>query len=145
MQVHAPEILVIGACTVVVFSDFLFVVVASHRFTVLPPRQFGSSVAPADRLFYPPQSARDRRRKLVEPSGFVQIGELFVSGMSMNIQEQVGEQRAAVLLGLPTTELRRFSRLSGLGHLEKGDRGEQVVFTYEELRRLCLLAAQSSK
>ncbi len=63
----------------------------------------------------------------------------------MNIQEQVGEQRAAVLLGLPTTELRRFSRLSGLGHLEKGDRGEQVVFTYEELRRLCLLAAQSSK
>ncbi len=65
--------------------------------------------------------------------------------MNMNIQEQVGEQRAAVLLGLPTTELRRFSRLSGLGHLEKGDRGEQVVFTYEELRRLCLLAAQSSK
>ena len=65
--------------------------------------------------------------------------------MSMNVQEQVGEQRAAVLLGLPTTELRRFSRLSGLGHLEKGDRGEQVVFTYEELRRLCLLAAQSSK
>jgi hypothetical protein len=26
-----------------------------------------------------------------------------------------------------------------------GDRGEQVVFTYDELRRLCLLAAQSSK
>ena len=63
----------------------------------------------------------------------------------MNIQEQVGEHRAAVLLGLPTTEIRRFSRISGLGHLESGDRGEQVVFTYEELRRLCLLAAQSSK
>ena len=63
----------------------------------------------------------------------------------MSIQEQVGEQRAAVLLGLPTIEIRCFSRLSGLGHLETGDRGEQVVFTYEELRRLCLLAAQSSK
>ena len=65
--------------------------------------------------------------------------------MSMNIQEQVGEHRAAVLLGLPMTEIRRFSRLSGLGHLETGDRGEQVVFTYDELQRLCLLAAQSSK
>ncbi len=41
--------------------------------------------------------------------------------MSMNIQEQVGD------------------------HLETGDRGEQVVFTYDELQRLCLLAAQSSK
>jgi hypothetical protein len=65
--------------------------------------------------------------------------------MSMNAQEQIGEHRAAVLLGLPMTEIRRFSHLSGLGHLEEGDRGEQVVFTYDELRRLCLLAAQSSK
>jgi len=65
--------------------------------------------------------------------------------MSLNIQEQVGEHRAAVLLGLPTTEIRRFSRLAGLGRLEMGDRGEQVVFTYDELQRLCLLAAQSSK
>ena len=66
-------------------------------------------------------------------------------GMSLNIQEQVGEHRAAVLLGLPMTEIRRFSRLAGLGRLEMGDRGEQVVFTYDELQRLCLLAAQSSK
>jgi hypothetical protein len=66
--------------------------------------------------------------------------------MSLNIQEQrVGEQHAAVLLGLSMTEIRRFSRLTGIGHLEVGDRGEQVVFTYDELRRLCLLAAQSSK
>ena len=63
----------------------------------------------------------------------------------MNIQEQGGEHRAAVLLGLPTTEIRRFSLIAGIGHLETGERGEQVVFTYEELRRLCLLAAQSSK
>jgi len=66
--------------------------------------------------------------------------------MSLNIREQrVGEQHAAVLLGLSMTEIRRFSRLTGIGHLEVGDRGEQVVFTYDELRRLCLLAAQSSK
>ncbi len=65
--------------------------------------------------------------------------------MSLDIQEQVGEQHAAVLLGLPMTEIRSVSRSHGLGHLEEGDRGEQVVFTYEELRILCLLAAQSSK
>jgi len=66
--------------------------------------------------------------------------------MSLNTQDQrVGEQHAAVLLGLPMTEIRRFSRLTGIGHLEVDDRGEQVVFTYDELRRLCLLAAQSSK
>ncbi len=66
--------------------------------------------------------------------------------MSLNIQEQrVGEQQAAVLLGLSMTEIRRFSRLTGIGHLEVGDRGKQVVFTYDELRKLCLLAAQSSK
>jgi hypothetical protein len=65
--------------------------------------------------------------------------------MSLSLQEQVGEHRAAILLGLPTTEIRRFSRISGLGHLEQGDCGEQVVFTYDELRSLCLLAAQSSK
>ena len=65
--------------------------------------------------------------------------------MSMNMQEQVGESRAAILLGLPTNEIRRFSRIAGVGHLESSDRGEQVVFTYDELRRLCLVAAQSSK
>jgi hypothetical protein len=65
--------------------------------------------------------------------------------MSLNIQEPVGEHRAAVLLGLPKAEIRRFSRLAGLGRLETGDHGEQVVFTYDELQQLCLLAAQSSK
>ena len=64
---------------------------------------------------------------------------------SMNNQERVAEDRAAVLLGLPMAEIRRFSRISGLGHIENGDRGEQVVFTYDELQKLCLLAAQSSK
>jgi len=56
---------------------------------------------------------------------------------------RIDERRAAILLGLSTGELRRLSRLSGLGQLEKNDRSEQMVFTYEELRRLCLLAAPS--
>ena len=65
--------------------------------------------------------------------------------MNENRQDRVEEHRAAVLLGLPSAELRRYSRVSGLGHLENGDGREEMVFTYEELRRLCLLAAQSSK
>ncbi len=65
--------------------------------------------------------------------------------MSGNIHDQVDEQRAAVLLGMPKAELRRFSRASGLGHVENDDQGQKVVFTYEELRRICLLVAQSTK
>ncbi len=65
--------------------------------------------------------------------------------MTTNLQDRVEEQRASVLLGLPAAEIRRYSLVSGLGHLENDERGEQMVFTYEELRRLCLLAAQSSK
>jgi hypothetical protein len=65
--------------------------------------------------------------------------------LNANLQNRVEEHRAAVLLGLPLAELRRYSRANGLGHLEDGRRGEQMVFTYEELRRLCMLVAQSSK
>lgn len=61
------------------------------------------------------------------------------------MQDRVDEHRAAVLLGLPESELRRYSKASGLGHMEIDDEGQKVVFTYEELRRICLLAAQSSK
>ncbi len=65
--------------------------------------------------------------------------------MNGHMQDRVDEHRAAVLLGLPESELRRYSRASGLGHVEKDDKGQKVVFTYEELRRICLLVAQSSK
>lgn len=65
--------------------------------------------------------------------------------MNRNIRDQVDEYRAAVLLGTPQSELRRYSRASGLGHIESDDKGQKVVFTYEELRRICLLVAQSSK
>ena len=66
----------------------------------------------------------------------------------MNLEQQdhvVPEYRAAILLGIAPTDIRRYSRIAGVGHWETGDRGEQVFFTYEELRTLCLIAAQSSK
>jgi len=47
------------------------------------------------------------------------------------------------LLGVTTIELRQLSRVSGLGHVEKSGSSEQMVYTYEELRRLGLLAAQA--
>jgi hypothetical protein len=65
--------------------------------------------------------------------------------MDGNIPDHVDEYRAAVLLGMPQSELRRYSAASGLGHVEKDGNGQKVVFTYEELRRICLLVAQSSK
>ncbi len=63
--------------------------------------------------------------------------------MDADDKNRIDERRAAILLGLSTGELRRLSRLSGLGQVEKNDRSEQMMFTYEELRRLCLLAAPS--
>jgi len=65
--------------------------------------------------------------------------------MNANIHERVDEHRAAVLLGMPKAELRRYSQVAGVGHVESDDHGPKVIFTYEELRRICLLAAQSSK
>ena len=59
-----------------------------------------------------------------------------------NKLDQLGERRAAVLVGLTTMELRQLSRLSGLG-LEKRGSGEQMVHTYDELRSPGLLAAQA--
>lgn len=63
--------------------------------------------------------------------------------MRSEYQTRVDERRAAVLLGVSPDELRRLSRLSGLGKVEDNGRAQAMVFTYEELRRLCLLAAPS--
>ena len=65
--------------------------------------------------------------------------------MDGHSQDRVDEHRAAILLGMSESELRRYSRVSGLGHIESDDSGQKLVFTYEELRRICLLVAQSSK
>ncbi len=59
-----------------------------------------------------------------------------------NEQDRINERQAAILLGLPVEELRWLSRAFGLGCREKSDR-EEIVFNYEQLRRICLLAASS--
>jgi hypothetical protein len=51
----------------------------------------------------------------------------------------IDESRAAYLLGLPKEQLREICDMSGLGHLEVGETAVRLVFTYEELYRLCRL------
>jgi hypothetical protein len=60
-------------------------------------------------------------------------------------EQMVDERRAAILLGLALPELRWFSRLLGLGHERITGEASQVVFTYEELKRLSSTAAASAK
>jgi len=60
-----------------------------------------------------------------------------------NHPKRIDERSAAVLLGLRIAELRRLSRLSSLGLVEKNDPSAPMAFTYEELRRLCLLVSPS--
>jgi hypothetical protein len=54
-------------------------------------------------------------------------------------REMIEERRAAYLLGLPQDQLREICELSGLGHLEEGTTTVRLVFTYEELYKLCRL------
>jgi hypothetical protein len=57
----------------------------------------------------------------------------------------VDERSAAVLLGLTMPELRWFSRVLGLGRKQESAETSQIVFTYEELKRLSSAAAASAK
>jgi hypothetical protein len=54
----------------------------------------------------------------------------------------VERSRAAVLLGIPENELSRISSESGFGHRKRQDGAEVMLFTYEELRQICLLSAR---
>jgi hypothetical protein len=54
-------------------------------------------------------------------------------------REMIDESRAAFMLGLPKEQLREICEMSGLGHLEEGTTTARLVFTYEELYRLCRL------
>jgi hypothetical protein len=44
-----------------------------------------------------------------------------------------------MLLGIPENELSRISNESGLGHTERAGDQEETFFTYEELRKICLM------
>jgi hypothetical protein len=59
--------------------------------------------------------------------------------MDSQVPKYVTRGRAAVLLGIPETEILRISSESGLGHIERAGDQEEIFFTYEELRKICLL------
>lgn len=57
----------------------------------------------------------------------------------------VDEHGAAVLLGLSLPEVRWFSRVLGLGIKEDSAATGQILFSYDDLRRLSSAAAASAK
>ena len=61
--------------------------------------------------------------------------------MNDEVPKYVTQARVSFLLGIPEPELNRISKESGLGHIERADNEEKTYFTYEELLRICLLAA----
>ena len=62
--------------------------------------------------------------------------------MNNRVPRYVTQARASFLLGIPEAEFRRISKESGLGHVERAGNEEETYFTYEELQRICKLAAQ---
>jgi len=61
--------------------------------------------------------------------------------MNNQIPKYVTQARASFLLGLSEADLRRISKESGLGHVERAGKEEETYFTYEELQRICMFAA----
>ena len=67
-----------------------------------------------------------------------------MNDLNNDVPKFVTQARASYLLGIPEDELRRISNETGLGHLERAGREEEMYFTYEELRQICQLAASAS-
>lgn len=61
--------------------------------------------------------------------------------MKNEVLKFVTRARASFLLGIPQAELLRLSSETGLGHVERAGSEEETFFTYEELQRICVLAA----
>jgi hypothetical protein len=61
--------------------------------------------------------------------------------MNNQVPKYVTQARASFLLGIPEAEFRRMAKESGLGHVERAGNEEETYFTYEELQRICKLAA----
>jgi hypothetical protein len=53
------------------------------------------------------------------------------------MQGRIDEGRAAALLGFSRESLRRMSEELGIGHRGADAASDTIVFTYEELYRLC--------
>ena len=62
--------------------------------------------------------------------------------MNSSIPKYVTQSRAAMLLGIPENELARICSEAGLGHTERAGEEEVTFFTYEELRKICLMTLQ---
>lgn len=60
--------------------------------------------------------------------------------MKTQVLKYVTQRRAAVLLGISVGELSRISSETGYGHKERAGEEEEIFFTYEELRQICVLA-----
>ena len=60
--------------------------------------------------------------------------------MNNQVPKYVTCGRAALLLGIPEEELSRISVQSGLGHTESAGEETETVFTYDELRQICLIS-----
>lgn len=63
--------------------------------------------------------------------------------MNSQLPKYVTQGRAALLLGISENELTRISRESGLGHTERAGDVQVTFFTYEELRKICLLSTHT--
>jgi len=62
--------------------------------------------------------------------------------MNKQVPKYVTQARACLLLGISEADFRRISKQSGLGRVERAGNEEETYFTYEELRQVCMLAAQ---
>ncbi len=62
--------------------------------------------------------------------------------MNSQVPKYVTQGRAALLLGISEAELSRLSHESGLGHKECAGDQVETFFTYEELRKICMLSVQ---
>ena len=89
---------------------------------------------------------RTETYKTTIPAG--EENEMAISGgtgrdiMNNEVPKYVTHARASFLLGMPEAELSRISNESGLGHVERAGNEKETYFTYEELQRICLLAAR---
>lgn len=76
----------------------------------------------------------------VEEAAIVTVAPL-EEVMNNQVPKYVTQARASFLLGIPEAEFRRISKESGLGQVERTSNEEETYFTYEELQRICILAA----
>ena len=62
--------------------------------------------------------------------------------MKVSEERYVDQHRAAILLGIPERDLCALSSAAGLGHRVREGATERTYFTYEELRKICVMSVQ---